>query len=87
MTPRVAFATTGLFRGGAEAMLFKLLEAMTEQRRRALVVSLGDRAPYAADIEALGVRVVSLGFRPPYATLGPVVRLRREVAEFQAEVM
>ena len=86
-TPRVAFVSTGLFRGGAEAMLYKLLRATPADARKALVLSLGAHAPYADDIASLGVPVVSLDFRASRPSLRPVMRLRREVAGFRPDVL
>ncbi|MEO7457527.1 MAG: glycosyltransferase [Gemmatimonadaceae bacterium] len=85
--PRVAFISTGLFRGGAEAMLYKLLRAMPDDAARALVVSLGAPAPFADDISALGVPVVSLGFRPSCPSIAPLLQMRRAVARFQPDVL
>ncbi len=84
---RVAFVTTGLFRGGAEAMLYKLLAATPSAPGDAMVVSLGPHPPYVEEIEALGVSVISLNFRPPRAMLGPVLRLRRTLARFHPDVV
>jgi glycosyltransferase involved in cell wall biosynthesis len=67
---KVAFVVSGLMTGGAEMMLFKLLQALPRQRLEPLVICLGECGRPATLIEELHVPVIGLG-------LGKRTRLSR----------
>jgi len=77
--PRVTHVITGLSTGGAEMMLFKLLQASDALRSGASVISLRDLGTVGPRIADLGVPVHALGMRGPGA-LGMVPRLREHLA-------
>lgn len=64
--PVVVHLITSLDRGGAEAMLVRLVTAFSngEGAGRHLVVSLAGKGPLADSLIVAGVPVYSLGFRP-----------------------
>lgn len=85
--PRVLHVITELGTGGAENMLFKLLQA-GEAQLVSRVVSLADGGSNRPRIEALGVVVDSLGIgRGRLPGLGVLLRLRRVVREFAPDVI
>jgi glycosyltransferase involved in cell wall biosynthesis len=55
---------TGLSRGGAEAMLCKLLSRADRRRYEPQVISLTEIGPVGREIEELGVPVRALGMKP-----------------------
>lgn len=78
---KIVHVITGLGLGGAETMLYRLLQAQRGAAREARVVSLTDIGATGARIGALGVPVSTLGMRigrPDPAALLRLVRLLRE---------
>ena len=57
---RVGFVVSGLATGGAEMMLYKLLDTVSRERMGPLVISLGKCGRPARLIEELGVRIIGL---------------------------
>ena len=55
---------TGLYTGGAEMMLYKLLSKIDRERFSPVVVSLIDRGTLGDRIEALGIPVYTIGMKP-----------------------
>jgi glycosyltransferase involved in cell wall biosynthesis len=84
---RVLHLITGLRRAGAETMLVKLVGALDRGRFEAQVISLIERGPLAADLEAMGIPVLSLDMRSkldprPIARLIAIIRrLRPDVIQ------
>ncbi len=77
---KVVHLITGLARGGAETMLYRLLTRLDRQRFASVVVSLTDRGALGAAIAALGVPVHALGMRrgvPAPQAVGRLWRLLR----------
>jgi glycosyltransferase involved in cell wall biosynthesis len=77
---KVVHLITGLARGGAETMLYRLLTRLDRQRFASVVVSLTDRGALGAAIAALGVPVYALGLRrgaPDPRAVGRLWRLLR----------
>ena len=85
--PRVLHIITGLDTGGAENMLFKLLQ-VGEAQVVSRVVSLTDGGSNRTRIEALDVVVDSLGIGQGWLPgLGTLLRLRGVVREFAPDVI
>jgi glycosyltransferase involved in cell wall biosynthesis len=77
---RVCHIITGLYTGGAEMMLYKLLSATDRRRFEPAVISLIDRGALGERIEALGIPVFPLNMRlgrPSPLALARLVRLLR----------
>jgi glycosyltransferase involved in cell wall biosynthesis len=69
---RVCHVITGLYTGGAEMMLYRLLAATDRRRFAPSVISLIDRGALGARIEALDIPVHTLKLRPgPGLLTGP----------------
>lgn len=83
---RVLHVITGLFTGGAEAMLYKLLAA-NPPGARSEVVSLREPGPMACRIQALGVPVRSLRMSPGRAGPASVACLARWMRETRPQVV
>ena len=78
---RVMHVITGLGRGGAEAMLYKLLARSTEINFQSTVVSLSDEGVYGEKIAALGVPVYGLGMLSGMSAPLALLRLRHLIRE------
>jgi glycosyltransferase involved in cell wall biosynthesis len=76
---RVTHVITGLQRGGAETMLYRLLVAMGSSAWRAHVVALRAGGPIEADIRGLGIAVDTIGMRGLVPTPREMSRLVRTV--------
>ncbi|MEO7392397.1 MAG: glycosyltransferase [Ramlibacter sp.] len=61
---RIVFVITSLGTGGAETMLFKLLERIDRSRFSPFVVSLTDKGDFGVRLESIGVPVSAIGMRP-----------------------
>ena len=78
--PRVVHIITGLDTGGAEMMLYKLLQALSKEEVESAVISLMSPGPIAEKIDSLGIKVHSLelkqgglpGFRELYKLMALV---------------
>ena len=80
--PRIAHVITGLEAGGAEQLLVGLASHLDRARFDPVVVSLTDRGPLAASLEAAGVPVHVAGFRgsvPDPRAFARLVRLLRDL--------
>lgn len=84
---RVLHVITGLSTGGAEMMLLKLLGNMDRSRFPPLVVSLTDKGPIAARIEALGITVIALNLQSLRSLPLGLWRLLRQVRRFRPELV
>ncbi|MGZ8217017.1 glycosyltransferase [Methylomagnum sp.] len=79
---RVCHVITGLYTGGAEMMLYKLLSGLDRRRFEPVVISLIDRGAVGERIEALRIPVHTLDMpagRPTVAGLWRLFRLIREL--------
>lgn len=79
---RVCHIITGLYTGGAEMMLYKLLSGLDRRRFEPVVISLIDRGAVGGRIEALGIPVHTLDMpagRPTAAGLWRLLRLVRRL--------
>lgn len=61
---KIVYISTGLYTGGAENMLYKLLSKMNRERFQPSVVSLMNRGTFGERIESLGVPVYTLELKP-----------------------
>lgn len=77
---RVVHLITDLSTGGAELMLYRLLENMDRNQFSNLVISLSDVGPVGQGILKLGIPVASLGMSPGHpspASIWGLIRLLR----------
>lgn len=72
---RILFLSTGLYAGGAEVMLLRLLSGLDRQRFSPSVISLIDLGPVSKKIEQLGIPVRSLGMQPGKPDVASIWRL------------
>lgn len=84
---RIAFIITGLSTGGAEMMLFKVLERLDRQRFSPYVISLTSLGDLAPRIAALSIPMEAVGMKPgPLGLLG-FFRLVRILKLLNADVV
>lgn len=84
---KVAHVITGLFTGGAEIMLYKLLSLLDRKEFETEVVSLANVGPIGEEIRALGIQVRSLGMRPEMPNPLGVGRLATWLRRSQVDVL
>lgn len=84
---RVCHIITGLYTGGAEVMLYRLLGRTDRERFAPSVVSLIDRGALGERIEALGIPVHGLGMRAGRPSLAGLRRFRRLLRELRPDVL
>jgi glycosyltransferase involved in cell wall biosynthesis len=82
---KVLHIITGLNDGGAEAVLYRLITADTDNTHH--VVSLMDQGVYGSRIVAAGVPVDSLGMRRGRLGLGALVKLARLVRAVDPDIV
>jgi len=78
---------TGLKRGGAENVLYRLLAHQDQNEWPSTVVSLTSGGVMAEKIEALGIRVHSLDMRPGWPSFMALVRLTRMLHRLQPDAV
>lgn len=83
----ILYVATGLFRGGAELMLYRLLSRLDRTRFTPQVVSLLDHGPVSREIQALGIHVRSLGMKQGIPNLAVVLRLVRWLRQDPPDMM
>jgi glycosyltransferase involved in cell wall biosynthesis len=81
MARRIVHVITGLTRGGAEMMLYKLLSRMDRARFESSVVCLKSEGAMAERIRALGIPVDRVEMRGTPGDLARLARLRRVLRE------
>lgn len=84
---RIALVITGLGLGGAEAMLFKLLQRLDRRRFAPAVVSLTDVGEYGPRIEGLGIPVHAMGMRPGLPSPVALLRLVRTLSALEPDLV
>ncbi len=84
---KVAHVITGLFTGGAEIMLYKLLSLLDRTEFETEVVSLAHVGPIGEEIRGLGIRVRSLGMRPEMPNPLGIGRLATWLRRSRADVL
>ena len=77
----------GLEVGGAEMMLYKLVQAADKDRFTHRVVSLTDTGTVGREIEAAGVPVHSLGMRRNHRLVTAGLHLRRLIKRFRPDLV
>ncbi len=83
---KVMFVTTGLATGGAEMMLYKLLQH-SHLGRNACVVALGKEGDLGPRIRALNVAVLTLNMRPQVPNPIAFLRLFRLMLRYRPNVV
>ena len=84
---RIAFVTTGLGVGGAEAMLFRVVNRLDRARFEPLIVSVMDDGEYGPAFRAAGIPVTSIGFTNRVPTPQRLVRLVRTLQGFKPDAI
>jgi glycosyltransferase involved in cell wall biosynthesis len=84
---RVCHLISNLDVGGAEVMLHKLLAATDRQAIDCHVISLIEKGPIGAKIEALGIPVTALGLRRGLPHPFDLWRLRAAIANVRCDVL
>ena len=84
---RVCHVITGLFTGGAETMLYRLLSATDRERFEPAVISLIDHGALGKRIEALGIPVHVLGMPRGRPTPAGLWRFRRLLRNLRPQVL
>jgi glycosyltransferase involved in cell wall biosynthesis len=84
---KLVVVTTGLGIGGAEMMLLKLLERIDRQRFSPQVISLMDKGPIGARIEALGVPVYALRMPPGQPSLAGMYHLHKLIVRLLPDLI
>jgi glycosyltransferase involved in cell wall biosynthesis len=74
---RIAFVITSLDTGGAETMLFKLLERLDRTRFSPVVISLTTAGDFGPRLERIGVPVHAIGLRAKFPSPLRFLRLAR----------
>lgn len=84
---RIVFIITGLSTGGAEMMLFKVLERLDRQRFTPHVISLTTLGELAPRIAALGIPVDAVGMKPGLPSPAGFFRLVRLLKRLNPDVV
>ena len=84
---RIVFIITGLSTGGAEMMLFKVLERLDRQRFAPHVISLTTLGELAPRIAALGIPVDAMGMKPGLPSPLGFLRLVRLLKRLKPDVV
>lgn len=88
MTPkRIIFLTTGLYAGGAEVMLLRLLSRLDRERFQPSVISLIQLGPVGEKIAQLGIPVRSLEMQPGRPSVVSIWRLVRWLRRERPHIM
>ncbi|MDP1682295.1 MAG: glycosyltransferase [Burkholderiales bacterium] len=84
---RVVYIITGLSTGGAEMMLFKVLERLDRRRFVPHVISLTTLGELAPRIAALGIPVDAVGMKPCLSSLSGFFRLVQLLKRLNPDVV
>lgn len=84
---RIVFIITGISTGGAEMMLFKVLERLDLQRFAPHVISLTTLGELAPRIAALGIPVNAMGMKPGLPSPSGFFRLVRLLKRLKPDVV
>jgi len=84
---RIVFIITGLSTGGAEMMLFKVLERLDRQRFAPHVISLTTLGELGTRIAALGIPVDAMGMKPGLPSPLGFIRLVRLLKRLKPDVV
>ena len=84
---RVVFIITSLVTGGAQAMLFKLLQNLDRNRFAPWVITLAGKGDIGLHIESLGIPVHALGMKPGIPSPIKFMRLVRLLRRLRPDVI
>lgn len=84
---RIAFIITGLSTGGAEMMLYKVLERLDRWRFTPHVISLTTLGELGPRISALGVPVEAMGMQPGLPSPFGFFQLRQRLKHLKPEIV
>jgi glycosyltransferase involved in cell wall biosynthesis len=84
---RIVFITTGLSTGGAEAMLFKVLENIDRKKFDPYVISLISEGEIGPRIAKLGIPVVAMGMNTSGLSVFPLVRLFKTLRQIRPDIV
>jgi glycosyltransferase involved in cell wall biosynthesis len=84
---KIVYVTSGLFVGGAEAMLARLVTARPPVADQITVVSLLPAESYVESLRAAGVAVVELGFHKLTGIAPGVLRLAKLIARARPDIV
>ena len=87
MVIRVAHIITGLLVGGAEMMLYKLLQETQPQALNSIVICLSQTGPVAEKIESIPVPVYELGMPRGLPTAAGFLNLARITRRFAPDII
>ena len=83
----IAFVITGLGTGGAETMLFKLVERLDRTRFSPVVISLTDFGDFGPRLERIGVPVYAIGMRANVPSPLRFLRLTRTLSMLRPDLV
>ena len=84
---RIVFVCRSLTIGGAERQLVLLARGLAERGHEVTIVSFYSEGQFAGDVVVPGIRLVNLHKRGRYELLRPLLRVRRELAQRQPDVV
>lgn len=84
---KIVYISTGLATGGAEIMLYKLLEQINRKRFEPVVISLMDCGTVGERIAALGIPVHTIGMKPGKPTPHTIWRLIQIVIQLKPDLI
>jgi glycosyltransferase involved in cell wall biosynthesis len=84
---RIVFITTGLSTGGAEAMLFKLLDNIDRKKFEPYVISLISKDEIGQRIEKLGIPVSAMGINSSELSILPLLRLFKILRQIRPDIV
>ena len=84
---KVLHIITGLFTGGAEMMLYKVLSKMDQTKFEFIVISLIDKGTVGDYISSLNIPVYCLNLNAKKFSLKPWLELRHIVIEFRPDLI
>ncbi|MEH2273233.1 MAG: glycosyltransferase [Nostoc sp.] len=84
---KIIYIITGLYTGGAEVMLYKLLSRIDRERFHPVVISLMDRGIWGDRIATLGIPVYTIGIKEGKPKLANIWRLIHIVRQLQPDLI
>ena len=83
----VLYIVTGLYTGGAEMMLYKLLSRINRERFNPVVLSLMDRGTFGDRLEEKGIPVYTIGMKPGMPTPAATWQLVAQVRQINPDLV
>lgn len=84
---RIVFIITGLSVGGAEMMLYKIMQRIDRDKFYPFVVSLMDKGILGSRIEALGIPVIALGMERGFPSLFKFLNLIKILHKIRPDIV